>query len=151
MNDDDNDDYDSEANNQWRAERRHEVAVYLQGEGISHGSIGDEPAWQVPPYVSVWAIESLGVPGNVGWWVISGDLPHDYVSGDDAKNPREAVQAIASLWAEAAQYMAGGEKHPTFRIGTGDRDDELAPLLRSRAELLLEFVEDAEAWDDGDA
>lgn len=150
MNDDDND-YDSEANSQWRAERRNEVAVYLQDEGISHGNIGEEPAWQVPPHVSVWAIESLGVPGNVGWWVISGDLPHDYVSADAAKNPREAVQAIASIWAEAAHYMSRGEKHPTFRIGTGDRDEELAPLLASRAELLLQYVDDAEAWEEGDA
>jgi hypothetical protein len=42
--------------------------------------------------------------------------------------------------------MGRGETHPTFVIGTGENDEELAPLLASRAELLLEWVEDDEAW-----
>jgi hypothetical protein len=78
-------------------------------------------------------------------------MPNDYVSAGNAKTPREAVQAIASLWREAAEYMSRGEKHPTFRIGSGQQDEELAPMLASRAELLLEWVDDAEAWEDADA
>ena len=136
---------------QWCGERRKEVAEYLRGEGLTHGQIGAEPAWYVAPYVSVWAIESLATPGALGWWAISGDMPNDYVSASNAKTPREAVQAIASLWQEAAQYMSRGEKHPTFRIGSGLQDEELAPMLASRAELLLEWVDDAEAWEDADA
>ena len=56
--------------------------------------------------------------------------------------------AIASLWQEAAQYMSRGEKHPTFRIGSGQQDEELAPMLESRAELLLEWVNDPEVWEE---
>jgi hypothetical protein len=78
-------------------------------------------------------------------------MPNDYISADSVTSPREAVRAIATLWQEAAQYMSRGEKHPTFRIGSGGRDDELAPMLASRAELLLEWVGDAEAWENGDA
>jgi hypothetical protein len=75
-------------------------------------------------------------------------MPNDYVSASNVKSPREAVLAIASLWQEAAQYMSRGERHPTFRIGSGQQDEELAPMLASRAELLLEWVRDAEAWND---
>ena len=132
----------------WCAERREEVAAYLQREGLTHGQIGADPAWHVAPYVSVWAIESLAAPGKVGWWAISGDLPNDYVSGDSAKDPREAVRAIALLWQEAADCMSRDEAHPTLRIGSGQRDQELAPLLASRAEMLLEWVDDAELWED---
>ena len=141
-------DFDNpEVEAQWFLERREAVLAYLAGEGISHGGIDGDPAWHVAPYVSVWSVGSLAHPGSVGWWAISGDLPHDYVSADNAKSPREAVEAIASLWQEAARYMSRGERHPTFVIGSGERDEELAPLLASRAELLLEWVADPDAWD----
>lgn len=55
---------------------------------------------------------------------------------------------IASLWQEAAQYMARGEKHPTFMIGNAQDDAELAPLLASRSEILLDWANDAEVWEE---
>ena len=145
-------DYDNpEIEAQWCTERRDEVTKYLQGEGLVHGGIGAEPAWHVAPYVSVWTVESRLAPGTVGWWAICGDMPSDYVSADQAASPREAVRAIATLWREAAQYMARGEKHPTFQIGSGDLDAELAEMLASRAELLLEWVDGDEAWEEDEA
>ena len=145
-------DYDDpELEAQWCTERRKEVADYLRGEGLAHGEISAEPAWHVAPYVSVWAVESTATPGATGWWAVSGDMPNDYVSVSKASNPREAVRAIATLWQEAAQYMARGEKHPTFRIGSGEQDEELAPMLASRAELLLEWVSDPQAWEEDEA
>ena len=142
-------DYDDpEIEAQWLAERRHEIAEYLLYEGIPHGKISEEPAWYVAPYVSIWAIENAGCPGSLGWWAISGDLPNDYVSAQNAKTPREAMRAIASLWQEAAQYMERGEEHPTFQIGTGENNEELAPMLASRAETLLGWVSDPEVWEE---
>lgn len=133
---------------QWFAERRAEVSKYLKHEGVTHGQIGSEPAWHLAPYVSIWAVESLKSPGWVGWWAISGDLPNDYVSAEDIKTPREAMHAIASLWQEAAEYMSRGEPHPTFRIGSGENDKELAPMLTSRAETLLGWASDPEVWEE---
>ncbi len=142
-------DYDDpEVEAQWCAERRDEVIEYLRGEGVVHGQIGSQPAWFVAPYVSVWAVESHPSQSAPGWWAMSGDMPNDYVSAKVAATPREAVEAIATLWRDAAQYMSRGERHPTFRIGTAEQDTELAPLLASRAELLLEWVSDPEAWVD---
>jgi hypothetical protein len=123
-----------------------EALEYLRRENIPHGRIGEAPAWSASPYVSVWHVDSTGEPGAPGWWVISGDCPCDYVSAHDASNPREAVKAIASLWLEKATFMARGEAHPTFVVGSGEYDRELAPLLESRAELLLEWVADDDAW-----
>jgi hypothetical protein len=56
--------------------------------------------------------------------------------------------AIASLWKEAAQYMARGERHPTFTIGNGQNSEELAPMLASRSELLLGWANDPEVWEE---
>lgn len=137
---------DSEMEARWFAGQRDEVLGYLRREDLPHGRIEEAPAWSASPYVAVWHVESAGRPGSRGWWVISGDCPCDYVSADDANSPREAVRAIASLWREKATFMARGEAHPSFAIGSGEDDRELAPLLASRAELLLEWVEDDEAW-----
>lgn len=139
---------DPEVEARWFAEQRNEVLEYLQHEGIEHGGIGQVPAWSASPYVSVWHVQGSGRPGPAGWWAISGDCPCDYVSATHAGNPREAVRAIALLWQEKATFMARGEAHPTFAIGYGENDLELAPLLASRAELLLEWVEDDDAWSD---
>ena len=131
---------------QWFAERREKVAEYLSGENIAHGEIDNEPAWYCAPYVSIWAVESLINSGSVAWWCISGDLPHDYVSASEAKNPKEAMIAFALLWQEAAQYMERDEQHPTFVIGTGENNEELAPLLTGRAKILLDWANDPEMW-----
>ncbi len=140
-------DYDDpEVETQWFVARRNEVEEYLGREGVAHGQVGEAPAWSVVPYVSIWAVASLERPGCVGWWAISGDLPNDYVSAKNINHPRDAMRAIATLWQEASEYMLRGEKHPTFRIGVGDSDDELAPLLASRAETLLEWADDPEVW-----
>lgn len=132
---------------QWNAERRDEVLSYLDSEGIPDNHIGFDPAWSLAPYVSIWAISSSANPDAIAGWAISGDLPTDYVASTKARTPREAANAIASLWAEAAQFMIRGERHPTFSIGSGEREEELAPLLTSRAALLLEWVEDPEIWE----
>ncbi|WAC72660.1 DUF4826 family protein [Roseateles sp. SL47] len=140
-------DDDTEFEAEWLAERRAEILAYLTAEGINHSSVGDEPAWWVAPYVSIWAVEHQGHPGQVSGWAICGDLPSDYVSAQTAKSPREAMKAIASLWADAAALMARGERHPTFIIGDGSNDAELAPMLASRAELLQEWADDPDIWD----
>ena len=61
----------------WCAERRNDAVQYLRNQRLDHGAVGEVPAWFAVPYISIWAIESRKVPGSVGWWVISGDLPTD--------------------------------------------------------------------------
>jgi hypothetical protein len=141
---------DSDVEAQWYVDRRNEVEECLSREGVAHGQVGEAPAWSVAPYVSIWAVESLENPGRVGWWAISGDLPNDYVSAKGINCPRDAMRAIATLWREASEHMLRGEKHPTFSIGVGDSDEELAPLLASRAKTLLGWADDPEVWEDDD-
>jgi hypothetical protein len=137
-----------EAEEQWCQERRAEVAGYLAREEVPHGRIGDWPAWFLVPYVSLWAIESSEHPGEVGWWAICGDLPCDYLSAEAATHPREAVRAIAERWQLAAGHMESGLPLPGFSVGSPEEWPTLAPLLASRAGLLLQIVADDEAWQD---
>ena len=85
----------------WCAERRQEVTEYLSSQGLHHGEVGVWPAWHIIPYVSIWAIESLVVPGDVRWWTICGDLPTDYLSAATLKHPRKAILAFADTWRTA--------------------------------------------------
>jgi hypothetical protein len=129
----------------WCAERRTEVEAYLSRQGLTHGEIGEWPAWHFAPYVSVWAIESLAAPGWVGWWTICGDLPTDYCSSDhDCRRPRLAVKRIAESWSMALDTLKPGDT----TIGTTSISASLAPLLRSRVDLLSEMVANEDAWPD---
>lgn len=142
-------DYDNpEIEERWCAEQRAGIARYFQGEGVHHGDIGEWPAWHAAPYVSVWAIESTGQPGAIGWWAISGDLPTDYVSASQVDHPRKALQLIARRWLAASDAMSAGRPADGFLVDDPARARELAPLLRSRAAILLDWGKDESLWDD---
>jgi hypothetical protein len=132
----------------WCAERRAHVTEYLAGERVEHGRVGDWPAWHLAPYVSIWAIESKKNRNSVGWWVISGDLPTDYVSAKDAKDPREAMCAIAKRWLVQAASMKEGKTLPGMQLGRTEDRESLAPLLESKASTLLKWANDDAVWDD---
>src|SRR5712672_2584609 len=85
----------------WCAARRLHVLDYLQSALVAHGRVGEDPAWYLCPYVSLWAVESMKAPGWVGWWVIAGDCPTDIVTCDGDRTPRSALRDFASRWREA--------------------------------------------------
>jgi hypothetical protein len=130
----------------WCGERRQDVTEYLAQQGLEHGEVGLWPAWHVVPYASIWAIESLIAPGNVGWWAICGDLPTDYLSAANAKHPRKAMMAFADTWKDVAARMLKGLPHADITFGPPERGSELASLLESRADLLRRFAEDDSVW-----
>jgi len=129
----------------WFDERRASVEAYLKDQGLQHGGVGLGPAWEVAPYVSVWAIQSRKTPGKVGWWAISGDLPSDYCSGGaECNHPRLAVKHIAETWKHAVSDHKLGD----VTLGAIGIPAELKPMLASRAQTLLEWADDAGLWPD---
>ncbi len=142
-------DYDDPAvEEQWCFDMRAQVARYLETGQVSHGQIGKWPAWHVAPYVSVWAIESRTKPGWVGWWVICGDLPTDYVSADEIKHPRKALEAPADRWQGYCAAVRSGFMPDDMTIGgVPDSPGELLPLLESRAKTLAEWASDDSMWE----
>jgi hypothetical protein len=110
----------------------------------SAGALGEWPAWHVSPYVAIWAMESLAKPGFVGWWVISGDLPCDYCSARSPVHPRTALEDITDGWLQAVAELNPGDE----TIGDTTLPAHLAPLLKDKAEMLLEMLDDDELWSD---
>jgi hypothetical protein len=141
-------DYDDpDVEKQWCETARGQVARYLQTQSVSHGQIGEVPAWHVVPYVSIWAVESRARPGWVGWWVICGDLPTDYVSADVIKHPREAVRAIASRWRRYCAAVRSGSPPGEFEVRGVIESPELIDLLEARVELLDKWADDNSIWE----
>lgn len=139
-------DYDNpELEEQWCEEQRAVVEAYLKAQGVDHGEIGEWPAWHVAPYVAVWAIESLAHPGWIGWWAIGGDLPTDAISANEVtppQHPRRTLEVFGRKWLAYAE----GTGDSDISIGTPEDRPTLAPLLKSRAETLLQWVNDEAIW-----
>ena len=144
MSADNSDDVDDET---WCAASRQIVLEYLALQTQKFGALGAWPAWHIAPYVSVWAVESIVCPGDVGWWVICGDLPTDYASAKDVGTPREAVATFARRWQTLSGLMEKCESHPDMVVGTKRNAAELAPLLKSRAKILDDWAQDDSFWD----
>ena len=130
----------------WVTGARTQIQEYLSLEGLPHGQVGDWPAWHVVPVVSIWAIESVRSPGSIGWWVIYGDLPTDYISARGIVNPRTAMAAFSQRWTDYIAAFRQGNLPPGFVIGDGS--EALLGPLESRAATLDRWVNDDECWDD---
>lgn len=145
-------DYDDpEIEERWCAEHREIVAAYLRSQAVKHGRIGEWPAWHVAPCASIWAIESSARPESIGWWVICGDLPIDYISAADVEtpqHPRKAMRVFAKKWLEVVNAWKNGREIENTRIGALNSHEQLRPLLESRAVLLAEWVADDLLWDE---
>ncbi len=134
----------------WCSAQRNVVADYLRVEGVETGLIGDWPAWDVTGCAAIWAIESKFRPGWIGWWVISGDLPTDYCSAADVEppqHPRKAMRVLAERWLSHVDAWENGLESSDFKIAGSQSKDELTPLLKSRAEMLLEWSADVSLWE----
>ena len=139
--------YDNpKAEEAWLGKQRAAAVEYIDRQGIKHRGVSEEPEWFVAPYVSLWTVESGKNPGAIGWWVISGDLPTDYLSGKDATDPRSALAAFAARWEEVSTYMLRGEDHPTIRIDKSENRKELGDLLVRRARVLQDWFNDDGLW-----
>jgi hypothetical protein len=141
---------DPEVVQNWINDQKKCVLDFLREEGASHGGVPDEPDYCVAPHVAVWRVFNPNNVNSIGFWVISGDLPTDYVSSDDAHDVREVLGHFGRLWKEVAEYMTAGKKHPTVTIGPPEKWQELAPLLEERAEILCSLAENDECWEEED-
>lgn len=134
----------------WLAKQRKTVEGYLKREEVSHGGLEEEPKWRQPPYVALWFAKPKPKKKSArGIWIISGDLPTDYVSAVDVEDAREALRAFSARWERLAGEMLAGEKDPEFKVGPSDdpeKQKELGDLLLRRSKALGEWAEDASLW-----
>ncbi len=132
----------------WCAAEREKVMVYLQTQNCHHAGVGERPAFHIDPYIALWAVQSPTHPGRIGWWALSGDCPTDYMSSASGYHPRDALRYFSSEWLRASDAMKRGESYEGVKIGRPELWPKMAPLLRTRAEILRKYAEDDDWWDD---
>ena len=142
-----NDNSKDEAGEHWCGTQRQQVLAYLSSEGFESPNVGDWPAWHVAPVISVWAVESVELPGSIGWWAVSGDCPTDYTVCSGERHPRQALRDIGNRWQKAAVRWADGLPADGFGLRNAAQEGELAPLLLSRSRQFLTIAADDSNWE----
>lgn len=131
----------------WLDEQESNIARYLASQGLAMKGRG-EIEWCLGPVVSLWRVNC----GGRSCWVISGDLPTDFLVDDGSNGARDAMREFCSRWLEASEEMRRGKQHPAIAIGSATDVGELKELgesLFNRASLLKRWIEDAATWSKG--
>ncbi len=148
MNDPKPDYSDPEVEMEWLDEQEENIARYLELESVS---VKDEPAimWCLAPYVSIWTLAPDADRDRI--WIVSGDLPTDYIIDADISDARTAASAFAKRWVDVSECMIQGQSHPTIQIGhmnDPNKRRELGELLRRRASILSKWATDDSIWEE---
>jgi len=125
----------------WLDEQQDIAQLYMEKTGAQHGKIEKYPSFYVAPYLAVWAVESGKITNAVGWWVITGDVPTDYVSSSGVGDARAALRAFAERWHNSVELFNKGIADPAIRLNS-----ETASLLEERTKILSDWVLDDSKW-----
>ncbi|BAJ01788.1 DUF4826 family protein [Shewanella violacea] len=124
---------------EWIREHFQKANKFLAEKGIIPSKVIADESRYLAPYVAVWKMESKQ-PKKQTFWVMSGDLPSDYVDVKVAATAREALRHFSMMWQLKAENLikTGAIKEPT--------QAKFAQLLVSRAESLYQIHNDEKLW-----
>ncbi len=99
-------------------------------------SVITEESRYLMPYLAVWKIRAMD---SKRYWVISGDLPSDYTSVDNAKDAKDVLRHFAMHWQLKAENLINAE-------GADDTQKAFGALLINRAESLFAMQNAPDLW-----
>ncbi len=132
----------------WWAKCREALVRQLTADGISDVAIDDEPISYAPDLACVWGAAHPHSPDTVAWWAISGDVPTTYLAAADIPDPRTFLRLVSRHWRAASDAMESGAPPAELIIGARKDWPRIIPLLRRRAEILEDWAEDDDAWEE---
>ncbi|QYJ80220.1 DUF4826 family protein [Shewanella acanthi] len=113
---------------------------FLAEKGVIPSKVLADESRYLAPYLAIWKMESKR-PSTKTYWVMSGDLPSDFVDVKVAKTARDAIRHFSMMWQMQAENL--------IRSGATRRDAtqaKFAQLLVSRAESLYRMHNDEKLW-----
>ncbi|MCF1426607.1 MAG: DUF4826 family protein [Shewanella sp.] len=124
---------------QWVREQFQKANKFLAEKGVIPGKVLTDKSRYLVPFLAVWKVEA-SQPKKQQYWVISGDLPTDYVPADVAPTARDAIKHFSLTWQLKAENLiqSGVVRDPT--------QARFANLLVARAQSLYEMQEDEKLW-----
>lgn len=120
----------------WVRQQFQKANLHLAEQGLVMDNVAVQESRYLPPFLAVWKINTLN---RRSYWVISGDLPTDYLEAAGAADAREALRAFSLRWQMKAQQL----------IDAGVQDQTAADyiqLLVNRAHSLYEMFESEKLW-----
>lgn len=120
----------------WVREQFQRANQHLAENGILFDSVVVEASRYLAPYVAVWKIKSQ--QGQY-FWVLSGDLPVDYIPFSTAVDVRSALKHFSLSWQLKAENILSAQ-------GLDETQENYAKLLADRAISLYQLSEKQELW-----
>ena len=124
---------------EWTRAQFQKANKFLAEKGIMPNKVYPEESRYLAPFVAIWKIDTKK-PTKQTYWVMSGDLPSDYVEVSVAETARDAVRHFSMMWQMKAENIqrSGLTKDPA--------QAKFAELLVSRAESLYKMQADDSIW-----
>ena len=120
----------------WVREQFQKANKFLAENGVLFDTVITEESRYLMPYLAVWKIRAMD--GKL-YWVISGDLPTDYTSIDNAKDAQEVLRHFAMHWQLKAENLINAE-------GADENQKAFGELLVNRAESLFAMQNTPNLW-----
>ncbi|MCL1126792.1 DUF4826 family protein [Shewanella surugensis] len=124
---------------EWIQTQFQKANKFLAEKGILPSKVHPESSRYLAPFVAIWKIESKK-PIKQTFWVMSGDLPADYVDINVAATARDALRHFSMVW----QMKAENIRQST--LINDPTQAKFAQLLVSRAESLYQIHNDDKLW-----
>lgn len=121
---------------EWVREQFQKANKFLAENGVLFETVITEESRYLMPYLAVWKIKAMD---SKLYWVISGDLPTDYTSVDNAKDAKEVLRHFAMHWQLKAENLMKAE-------GADESQKAFGALLINRAESLYTMQNTPEFW-----
>lgn len=124
---------------EWIREHFQKANKFLAEKGVMPSNVLVDECRYLAPFVAIWKIESKQ-PKKQTYWVMSGDLPSDYVEVSVAQTARDAMRHFSMMWQLKAEnlHRSGVTKERT--------QADFANLLVARAEDLYKMANDEKIW-----
>ena len=112
---------------------------FLAEKGVIPSNVITTESRYLAPYMAIWKMDSKQ-PIKQTFWVMSGDLPSDYVDVKVAATARDAIRHFSMMWQLKAENLhnSGATRDETQL--------KFANLLISRAESLYQMCNDDKLW-----
>jgi hypothetical protein len=121
---------------EWVRSQFQRANLHLAEQGIVMESVDVAESRYLPPLIAVWKIH--GVNKDI-CWVLSGDLPVDYVPANVAASARDALRHFSYRWQMKAQQIIDN--------GISDKTSaDYVQLLVGRANMLYDLAESENLW-----
>jgi hypothetical protein len=122
---------------EWAREQFQRANKHLAEKGVLFDSVVTTESRYLAPFVAIWKIKAMD--GRF-FWVISGDVPADFMPYESEKTARAALRGFSLRW----QLQADNILHS----GTKDKIQlDFAERLITKAEDLYGLFANDQAWD----